>query len=201
MLLPRLGAAGHQVHALQRRAGEQARAGVQAHLAPPSEWPAIAAALAADAAISTLGTTMRKAGSEAAFAAVDRDMVLTFAAAARKAGTRRFLTVSSAGADRASRNFYLHLKGEVEAELEALGFDRLDIFRPGLLRGPRGADRRLGERIGIALSPIVNLALRGPLDRFAAIDAAAVAAAMAATLKETAAGTILHHNRQIRRAG
>ena len=35
---------------------------------------------------------------------------------------------------------YLRLKGEMEAALAGLGFDRLDIVRPGLLRGRARAD-------------------------------------------------------------
>jgi uncharacterized protein YbjT (DUF2867 family) len=108
------------------------------------------------------------------------------------------VTVSSVGAESGSRNFYLKLKGEMEAALEALGFDRLDIFRPGLLRGPRGGERRLGERLGIFASPVVNLVLRGPLDRYAAIDADHVADAMAAVLKEERSGQHVHENRAIR---
>lgn len=198
LLLPKLAAAGHEVHALQRREGTGLTAGVTIHVAPAEEWPALVAQLAPDAAVSTLGTTMRQAGSEATFAAVDRDMVLAFAAAARSAGARRFVTVSSVGADPGSRAFYLRLKGEVERELRALDFDRLDIFRPGLLRGPRGGDRRLGERIGIALSPLVNLALRGPFDRYAAIDADQVATAIAASFGDEASAVVVHHNREIR---
>jgi uncharacterized protein YbjT (DUF2867 family) len=199
LLLPKLAAAGHEVHALQRRAGGDAPAGVTVHVAPPEEWPRLVAGLAPEAAISALGTTMRQAGSEAAFARVDRDMVLAFAAAAHAAGAWRFATVSSVGADRGSKAFYLRLKGEVEEALRALNFPRLDIYRPGLLRGPRGGDRRLGERIGIVLSPLVNLALRGRLNRFAAIDAHHVAAAIAADLGADAPGAYLHHNRDIGR--
>ena len=95
---------------------------------------------------------MRQAGSQAAFRAVDFDMVVAFARAAAAAGARRMVTVSSVGADPGSANFYLRIKGEMEAALEALGFERLDIFQPGLLRGPRGGDRRPGERIAIALA-------------------------------------------------
>jgi hypothetical protein len=80
-----------------------------------------------------------------------------------------------------------------------MAFDRLDILRPGLLRGPRGGDRRLGERIGIAVSPLVNLFLRGRLDRFAAIDADIVAAAAAAALRQAGAGVFVHENRSLRR--
>lgn len=198
LLLPRLVAAGHEVHALQRRPAGDAPGGAAIHVAPAEAWPELVRGLAPEAAVSALGTTMRQAGSEVAFAAVDRDMVLAFAAAARAAGARRFATVSSVGADPGSSNFYLRLKGEVEEELRALSFRRLDIYRPGLLRGPRGGDRRLGERIGIALSPLVNLALRGRLDRFAAIDAVDVAAAIAAHFGDASPGVFVHHNREIR---
>jgi uncharacterized protein YbjT (DUF2867 family) len=198
LLLPKLAAGGHQVHALQRRQAADPPPGVTVHVAPAEAWPGLVDGIAPEAAVSALGTTMRQAGSEAAFAAVDRDMVLALAAAARAAGARRFATVSSVGADPASGNFYLGLKGKVEEELRALGFGRLDIFRPGLLRGPRGGDRRLGERLGIALSPLVNLALRGRFSRFAAIDAADVAAAIAASFEEETPGVFVHHNREIR---
>jgi uncharacterized protein YbjT (DUF2867 family) len=195
-LAPLLVAAGHEVHRLQRRASEGP--GAQ-HIAEPGGWPALVAEIRPEAAISALGTTMRKAGSEAGFRAVDLDMVVAFAAAAKAAGARQMLTVSSVGADSGSRAFYLRTKAEMEQALEGLGFERLDIFRPGLLRGARGGERRLGERLGIAVSPIVNLVLRGPLDRFAAIDADVVARAIAAALEPGGKGLHIHHNPEIRR--
>jgi uncharacterized protein YbjT (DUF2867 family) len=199
LLLPRLAEAGHEVHALQRRAATGAAGGITVKVAPAEAWPELVAQIAPEAAVSALGTTMRQAGSEAAFTAVDRDMVLAFAAAARAAGASRFATVSSVGADPASGNFYLRLKGEVEQELRALAFSRLDIFRPGLLRGPRANDRRLGERIGIAVSPLVNLVLRGPLGRYAAIDSAQVARAICGSMRDEAPGVFVHHNFEISR--
>ena len=164
-----------------------------------ADWPRLAAALPVEAAVSALGTTMRKAGSQAAFRLVDHDAVIAFGRAVRAAGARRMIAVSSVGADPGSSNFYLRLKGEVEQALAGLGFDRLDILRPGLLRGPRGGDRRLGERLGILVSPLANLLLRGSLDRYAAIDADIVAAAAAALLARKEHGVFVHHNRDVRR--
>ena len=138
--------------------------------------------------MSALGTTMRAAGSQAAFRAVDFDMVVDFARAARAGGARRMIVISSVGADAGSRNFYLRTKGEMERALEALDFERLDIVRPGLLRGERGGDRRPGERLGIIVSPLLNLLLRGRLDRYAAIDAQIVAAAVAGAGRAGRAG-------------
>ncbi|HZF44141.1 MAG TPA: NAD(P)H-binding protein [Sphingomonadaceae bacterium] len=188
-----------EVHSIGRR--ESGRRGVRwrEHVAPAADWPDIARAVAAEVAVSALGTTMRAAGSEAAFRAVDRDIVAAFARATREAGARRMLTISSVGADAASRDFYLRTKGEMERELRALSFARLDVLRPGLLRGARGGDRRLGERIGIALSALANLALRGRFARYAAIDAAVVADAAAACLHFEAPGVFVHENGDIRR--
>jgi uncharacterized protein YbjT (DUF2867 family) len=191
-------AQGWSVDALLRRPSGLVAPRWREHVAPPQDWPGIVGALGGDAAVSALGTTMRQAGSQAAFRAVDFDMVTRFAEAAAAAGTRRMAAVSSVGAHSSSANFYLRIKGEMEAALEGFGFERLDILRPGLLRGDRGSDRRLGERIGIGLSPLVNLALRGSLDRFAAIDAGLVAAAIVACLRNPEPGTFRHENRGIR---
>ena len=198
---PRLLAQGCIVDALVRRPTGFNHPQWHEHVAAPDEWSAIVASLGADAAVSALGTTMRQAGSQAAFRAVDYDMVVAFAKVAASVGARRMVTVSSVGADRGSANFYLRIKGEMEAALEGMGFERLDIVRPGLLRGSRGGDRRPGERIAIALSPFANLVLRGRLDRYAAIDADVVAAAVAGALRQTEPGIYRHENRSIRALG
>jgi uncharacterized protein YbjT (DUF2867 family) len=182
---PRLLAGGWTVEALVRRPSGLARAGLNEHVAQAGQWPSLIASMEVEAAVSALGTTMRQAGSQAAFRAVDHDMVVHFASAASAAGARRMVAVSSVGADPGSANFYLRTKGEMERGVEAIGFDRLDI--------------RLGERVGIALSPIANLFLRGSLDRFAAIDADVVAAAIAACLGKSERGTFRHENRDLRR--
>jgi uncharacterized protein YbjT (DUF2867 family) len=192
----RLAADGHEVIALTRRS---AGLGALEIVAPSAEWPGHVRRLGADIAICAIGTTMRAAGSQAAFRAVDYDIATAFAAAARAAGVRHMIAVSSVGADSGSRNFYLRTKGEMEKALADLGFDRLDILRPGLLLGERGAERRPGERLGIILSPLVNLLLRGRLDRYAAIDADLVSEAIVSLSGLGVKGTFIHHNRDIGR--
>lgn len=188
---------GHDVLLLTRRPTQAP--GVAEKVAPAQEWPSILSAERLDAAVSALGTTWRKAGSWEVFEQIDRGWVVDFAKAARAAGATQMVSVSSVGADPRSAVEYLALKGRVEDDLNDLGFKRLDHLRPGLLRGPRGGDRRLKERLGIALSPLTNLFLRGRNDRFAAIDAGQVAKAMAALLGATKSGTFIHENREIRR--
>ena len=164
-------------------------------VADPAEWNQSVAAVEPDAVICALGTTWRKAGQdEAAFRAVDQELVLRVANAAKAAGVSNFVLISSVGADMASRAFYLRVKGEVETALRKLKFARLDILRPGLLRGPRRSDRRVGERLAIVFSPIANLFLHGSRRGLRAIDARLVARAALQGAKEKARGTFLHDN-------
>jgi uncharacterized protein YbjT (DUF2867 family) len=72
------------------------------------------APIPAGAALSTLGTTMARAGSEQAFRAVDHDAVLAFAQWARRGGASSFVLLSSVGAATNARSLYLRVKGQVE---------------------------------------------------------------------------------------
>ena len=194
-LAPLLVAAGNELHVLTRRPAGVA--GAVEHVAEMADWPALLAGVPVDVAISALGTTWRKAGDWATFEGIDRHAVVDFARAARKAGAQHMILVSSVGADATSANRYLAIKGAVESDLAGLGFERLDIVRPGLLTGPRGKDRRTGERFAILISPLTNLLLRGTFGRFRAIRAATVAAAMARLPNQAEPGRFVHHNREI----
>jgi len=169
-------------------------------VADPAEWEQSLATVAPDAVICALGTTWRRAGrDEAAFRAVDQELVLRVARAAKAIGVSNFVLVSSVGADMASRTLYLRLKSEVETALRKLRFHRLDILRPGLLRGPRSGDRRPAERLAIILSPLLNLVLHGERRRLRAIDAGIVARAALEGAKEKARGTFVHEHDAILR--
>ena len=160
----------------------------------PAGWPAVIAKSAAAVLVCSLGTTWRKAGKdEAAFRAVDFDLVLACARAAKAAGIGHMVVVSSVGANASTRNFYLGVKGEVEAVLGKLGFKRLDILRPGLLRGPRG-EPRLAERLAMWLSPLANLFLRGNYRKYRSIRADVLAQAIFALAKEKAGGRFVHEH-------
>jgi uncharacterized protein YbjT (DUF2867 family) len=109
----------------------------------------------ADDAFCCLGTTIKVAGSQAAFRAVDFDAALAFAHAARAAGATRLGVVSALGADASSRVFYNRVKGELEQAVRTLGFDCVLLARPSLLLGDRsalGQPERTGERIGAAFN-------------------------------------------------
>lgn len=194
---------GQNVHVLARRVTGANSATLTEIVADPAEWPALAADAKADVVISGIGTTWAQSGkSEEAFRAVDQYLVLGVMQAARDSGARQAITVSSVGASATSPTFYLKVKGEVEQSLKAMEFERLDIMRPGLLRGERGGDRRAGERIGIMLSPFTDLAMSfGPLRRYRSIDGAAVARAMASLAGKGGKGVFVHENDAILRLG
>lgn len=160
-------------------------------LAPSEGWPEALAASHADVLVCALGTTMRQAGSQEAFRAVDHDLVLASAKAARQAGIGHFILVSSVGADAASNNFYLRTKGETEAQLRKLGFDRLDVLRPSLLVGNRHPKRVL-EQLAMLFAPVMNLLLHGNARRFRAIRTSQLAETILALAHERASGRFVH---------
>lgn len=132
-----------------------------------------------DVAFCCLGTTIKKAGSQAAFRAVDHDAVIAFARAAKKAGAKKFVLVSALGANAKSPIFYNRVKGEVERDLTGVGFDSLIILRPSLLLGER-KESRAAEKVFVRLAPLVTPLLIGPLTNYRPIEGARVASAMLA---------------------
>lgn len=95
-----------------------------------------------------LGTTIKVAGSQQAFRALDLHAVVALARAARSAGATRLGVISAMGADMQSRVFYNRVKGDMEAQVCALGFDSVVIARPSLLTGDRASlhqPRRVAE--------------------------------------------------------
>jgi uncharacterized protein YbjT (DUF2867 family) len=102
-----------------------------------------------------LGTTIKVAGSQQAFRAVDYDAVVNVAKAAKAAGARRIGVVSAMGANEKSTVFYSRVKGEMEEALGAMGFETLVIARPSMLAGNRealGQPVRPGEGLALKVS-------------------------------------------------
>lgn len=149
-----------------------------------------------DVAISCLGTTIRTAGSQSAMFRVDHDYVLAVAKGARARGAHRFILVTAAGAG--GPGFYLQTKGAIERAVCDLGFERVDLMRPGFLLGGRSERRvweAIGQRVFAALTPI----LIGPLSRYGAIPAETAADAIVALVGQEAPGRHIHENAQMRR--
>jgi uncharacterized protein YbjT (DUF2867 family) len=158
---------------------------------PVERWAEALAAEPVEIAISALGTTIAKAGSREAFDRIDRRAVVDFACAAKAAGARQMIVISSVGADPVSRSFYLATKGRMEQEIGLLGFDQFDIVRPGLLRGKR-AEHRLGESIAIRLSALTDRLTPARLAAYRSIAVTDVAAATVALSGASSPGRFIH---------
>ena len=186
-LLPLLqaGPAYGHTHVLVRRARADAVADARTtfHVVDFAQLPALPAV---DDVYVALGTTIKVAGSQAAFRAVDFDYVVNTARAAKAAGATRLAVVSALGADARSAVFYNRVKGEMQDAIGALGFESVVIAQPSLLLGDRaaiGQPVRSGEVWAARLlAPAMGLVPRG----IRPIAATKVAAAM---LAATLAGT------------
>lgn len=170
-------------------------------VAEPAKWGEVLDAVRPRALICALGTTWKKAGGdEAAFRAVDHDLVLATAETAKRAGVPNMVVVSAAGADARSKSLYMRVKGETEEALSRVGFKRLDILHPGLLRGTRTDDLRFAERAAIIAAPLIDPLLSGSWQRFRSIDAGLVAEAALGLALRRAGGRFTHDNEAMRRA-
>jgi uncharacterized protein YbjT (DUF2867 family) len=106
-----------------------------------------------------LGTTIKVAGSQAAFRSVDLDAVVAVAMAAQKAGATKFGVISAMGSNPKSRVFYNRIKGEMELAIASLGLQSLVIACPSLLDGNRATlsqPERAGEGLALMLMRILR---------------------------------------------
>lgn len=144
-------------------------------------------------AFCCLGSTIKQAGSQEAFRAVDHDLVVAFAARARELGARHLLVVSAIGADPGSSVFYNRVKGQTEEALKTQGWPQLTIARPSLLLGPRN-EFRLGERLAAPF-------LRWLPGKHRAIDVTALARALWRLALEEGEGLRIVESDELQRLG
>ncbi len=132
--------------------------------------------LVGDELYSALGTTIKKAGSKLTQYKIDYTYQFEVAEAAAANGVKKYLLVSSLGANHKSKNFYLSIKGKLDEEVQKLSFENVLIFRPSILLGDR-SEKRLGEKIGIKVAGFTTQVIPA-LNKYQPIEAAKVAEAM-----------------------
>lgn len=145
-----------EIHALVRRplpmpASATATAGrLVQHVFDFSDAGGVVDMTGIDDVYICLGTTLRNAGSQAAFRSVDFDAVVAVARLGRQLGASRLAAVSALGADSGSSVFYNRVKGEAEAQLISSGYDAITLLRPSLLDAQR-SEGRPAEQLSLAL--------------------------------------------------
>jgi len=153
--------------------------------------------LAPKAFLCALGTTIKIAGSQEAFAKVDLDYVVAFARLGIACGARSFGLVTAIGSDAASSNFYLRTKGKAEAAVRAAGYDHVEIARPSFLVGER-IEHRAGEGLATAVTQALSPLLLGPLSQYRPIAGADVARALVAGLEQPQRGVFVRRYADLR---
>lgn len=88
---------------------------------------------------NAVGTTMASAGSIAAQRAIDHDLCIEIAKAAKAAGVKTYVYCSSAGTSGSFSPFaltpYAKMKRGVESAIKELDFENAIILRPGMILG------------------------------------------------------------------
>ena len=157
----------------------------------PATWQEL---VKGDVLFSTLGTSLKQAGSKEAQRHIDYDYQLAFAKAAKANGVKSLVLLSSIGADSKSSIFYLRLKGELDDAVRDLGFDSLSIVRPPSLI--RAKSKRFGETASVKFLQAVNAI--GLAKRLAPMETVVVARSMTALGADSASGTRIIEGQDVR---
>lgn len=136
-----------------------------------------------------LGTTLKAAGSQAAFRALDFDAIVALARVGKAFGATKLAVVSALGADPSSRVFYNRVKGEMEQAVSQLGYPVLIIARPSLLSGNRDAlaqAARPAEKLGLLAMKLLQPLIPA---NYRPVPATQVARALLSAVHRTEHGT------------
>ena len=157
----------------------------------PESWTGL---LTGDVLFSCLGTTIKAAGSQDAQWKVDYTYQYEVAKAARANGVRKYILVSSVGADAKSKIFYSRMKGRLDEDVAKLGFPGCFILRPpSLIR--KGSDR-FGEKAGVVVLKALNAI--GLMRSWTPMPTEDVAAAMVRLAKSGKTGHDIITSQEIR---
>lgn len=149
-----------------------------------------------DDVFCAIGTTIAKAGSQEAFKHVDLIIPAMIGRLARVKGARRFILVSSVGANARSLFFYSRVKGQLEDTLKQQGYQALIIFRPSILLGGRN-EKRSGEAIAQAVAQKMPFLFSGPFKKYQGTPAGLLAKKMVALAQENITGVRIIENEEI----
>jgi len=143
---------------------------------------------------SCIGTTQAQVkGDKKKYREIDFDITLNIANACKKLNAKKFLFISSGGANSSSSNFYLKLKGEIEDAVIKTKNNSLFILKPSLLLGKRNNSRFI-ENIGQIIMPLFSILLP---DSIKAVKANTVAKCMLELSKSERSGLNIIENKEI----
>ena len=141
-----------------------------------------------DIIFSCIGTTMKSVkGNKQLYRSIDYDINVNCAKLGYENGVSKFVLMSAIGANAASSNFYLKLKGETEQAVASVSFESIHMMQPSMLLGKR-KEHRAGESVAKVISKAISFLLVGRLQKYKPIESATVAEAMIAASKLSVKG-------------
>ncbi len=150
-----------------------------------------------DVVFCCIGTTQKNVkGDKALYRKIDLDIPVNAAHYCKETGCEKFVIVSAVGANSKSGNFYLRLKGEVEASIKASGIKSIHIMQPSMLLGFRNEKRR-GESFFQAIMRFFSFALVGKGQKYKSIHSKILAQAMINAAKSNVEGTFTYQYKTI----
>lgn len=153
-----------------------------------------------DVMFCTIGTTKGKVNNDLQqYRAIDVDIPVYAAKAALSEGTQTLIVVSSVGANAASSNFYLKIKGELEKALSDIPLQRIVFMRPSVLLDER-TEKRKGEHFVQSVMAILKPILIGKLSKYRPIRAHELAAAMIEAAKGSEPGRFVWHWKEMQQS-
>ncbi|QCD53012.1 NAD(P)H-binding protein [Campylobacter sp. RM16192] len=147
-----------------------------------------------DEVFCALGTTIKQAGSKEQFKKVDFHYTIKIATWAKNGDAKRFVLMSSNGADENSKFFYLQVKGEVENRIKELGFYSFHVARLPLIDAKRD-EFRLGERFAVWLFKFIPKSI---LKAHHPMTPASIAKAVIKATQSDESGMQIYHPREIK---
>jgi uncharacterized protein YbjT (DUF2867 family) len=151
---------------------------INVHLVDFDNLDAVDFLFTVDDVFCCLGTTLKQAGSVAAFKKVDYDYCLKTAQLAAENSVKHFLIVTAVNAKAHSLAYYSKIKGQLQNELKDLNLKQISIFQPSLLLGER-KEFRLGELLFGKAAGGFNRLLPKKMSAFKAIEGSVVGKSMA----------------------
>lgn len=111
----------------------------------PGNWSNL---IYGDVLFSAFGTTLGTAGSKEKQYKIDYTYQYQMAKIAAANGVKEYVLVSAAGASTRSPFFYPRMKGELDRDVQNVGFKYVSLIKPSVLQGERN-EIRGGEKFAI----------------------------------------------------
>lgn len=129
----------------------------------------------ADILFSCLGTTRAKTPDLDAYEKIE--IGIPKAVIQKQTQLHQVHLISAIGVNAGSSNFYIKIKYKAEQSVIEEQIEKTYIYRPSLITGDR-EEKRVMEKISIAVFSILNTLLIGPLRKYRSVPAATIARRM-----------------------